>query len=171
MPAFIAAARPYPWPYHEAFDPLHTALLVVVDDKPEGGVLERVVLLASAATEAQVLTVALSRPGGPTLPFATELALERPRLSGFLGTALDLELRARGRTDLLVTGFPLELGADCTMREANDLGYECLLVEDGCTAADRETFAGAVRSVQMSGGIFGAVATTDEVLALLRHVP
>ena len=97
-----------------------------------------------------------------------DLTLSRPRLGGFTGTALDLPLRGRGRTDLLIAGFPLELGADCTMREANDLGYECLLVEDACSALDPETFAGAVRSVQMSGGIFGAVATTAEVVALLR---
>ncbi len=79
-------------------------------------------------------------------------------------------LRAAGLTDLLIAGVPLELGADCTMREANDLGYECLLIEDCCTGLSEETFRGAVSSIQMSGGIFGAVATASEVMAALSAV-
>jgi len=163
----IESARPYPWPYHGAFGPAHAALLVAVDDQPEGKPLSRLFLLAKRCRQEGVLIVQLPGASGLVLPFATDLTLERPRFSGFFGTALDSELRTRGCTDLLIAGFPLELGADCTMREANDLGYECLLIEDACTAADEETFAGAVRSVQMSGGIFGAVATVADALTLL----
>ena len=72
-----------------------------------------------------------------------------------------------GLTHLLIAGFPFELGADCTMREANDLGYECLLIEDCCSGMADDTLSGAVSSVTMSGGIFGAVATSEDVLAAL----
>jgi nicotinamidase-related amidase len=54
------------------------------------------------------------------------------------------------------------------MREANDLGYECLLLTDCCSWLSDQTGAGAVSSVQMSGGIFGAVATSDDVLRTLE---
>ena len=163
----LSSARPYPWPYHGQFDPKRAALIVAVDDAPAGEALERLSGLASACREASILVVQLTGAAMYRLPFAADVTVDRPRLSGFYGTSLDLELRAQGRTDLLISGFPFELGADSTMREANDLGYECLAIEDVCSAADEDTFAGAIRSVQMSGGIFGAIATSDEVLALI----
>jgi len=165
----IESARPYPWPYHGRFNARTTALVIAVDDPPVGEALARLGAVAQRCRNEGVLIVQLTRPAGAVLPFASDLTLTRTRFSGFLGTTLDLDLRDRGRTDLLIAGFPLELGADCTMREANDLGYECLLIEDACTAATADTYAGAVRSVQMSGGIFGAVATAHEVLTLLGH--
>lgn len=165
----IESARPYPWPYHGRFNAQTTALVIAVDDEPDGEALARLVAVARRCREEGVLIVELTRHAGAVLPFDSDLTFSRARFSGFLGTTLDLDLRDRGRTDLLIAGFPLELGADCTMREANDLGYECLLIEDACTAAAADTYAGAVRSVQMSGGIFGAVATAREVLTLMAH--
>jgi nicotinamidase-related amidase len=115
----------------------------------------RVVHLPGARAESVVVV----QPG--------DLVCRRPALGGFTGTDLALLLSGIGATDLLIAGFPLELGADCTMREANDLGYECLLLEDCCTSLSDQTEAGAISSVQMSGGIFGAVAASTDVLAVL----
>jgi nicotinamidase-related amidase len=53
------------------------------------------------------------------------------------------------------------------MRAANDRGYECLLVSDASTPLDDELVDASYSMVGFSGGIFGAVATTAEVLALL----
>jgi nicotinamidase-related amidase len=54
-----------------------------------------------------------------------------------------------------------------TLRSANDTGYECLLVADACSAHDPALVASSISSVEMSGGIFGAIGTTDAVLAAL----
>jgi nicotinamidase-related amidase len=54
------------------------------------------------------------------------------------------------------------------MRAANDRGYECLLVEDAVCSYDEDLTAAALSSIQMSGGIFGAVGTTDAVIDVLR---
>ncbi len=53
------------------------------------------------------------------------------------------------------------------MRSANDRGYECLLVVDACAPLDPDLVAPATSMVEMSGGIFGAIGTTDPVLAAL----
>ena len=53
------------------------------------------------------------------------------------------------------------------MREANDRGYECLLLEDCCGATDRGNHEAAIRMVKMQGGVFGAVARSDDLLGVL----
>lgn len=167
-------ARPYRWPWHGRIDARRTALLVCTGDDgtmPEGAAGERLAEVLHAARAAGTLTVWLPVVGTdlPTLARRGDVVVARPRRGGFFGTALDLTLRAAGRTDLLIAGFPFEIGADCTMREANDLGYECLLIEDCCSGVTAETFEGAVRSVQMSGGIFGAVGAAAQVCAALMQ--
>jgi nicotinamidase-related amidase len=170
----IGSSRPYPWPYHGRFEPSGAALLLFtgdVDAVPEREVVSRLHSLIAEARSSGVAVIALPAAGGGTP--VTDVAgcdavVVRPRLGGFTGTGLALVLRNLGRTDLLIAGFPFELGADCTMRQANDLGYECVMVEDCCSAVSPETFAGAVSSIQMSGGIFGTVASSEDVLELLR---
>jgi len=169
----VVQSRPYIWPYHGEIKPAQTALVISVDPVDDidetSPALARLVELRDRLSSAGVRVVHLPGVGcAPLLaPWVGELTVERPEFGGFTGTGLDLVLRGAGLTDLLITGFPFELGADCTMREANDLGYECLLVEDCCTGLSESTLIGAVSSVQMSGGIFGAVATSAEVLTAL----
>lgn len=167
----VIHSRPYQWPYHGCIQPGQTALVVFRDGAlPEDS--PAVSTLAKFAVEVRKsgIRVVHSQTVGeaPVLkPLAGDLIVERPRFGGFTGTDFDLVLRKAGISDLLIAGAPLELGADCTMREANDLGYECLLVEDCCTGLSDETYRGAVSSIQMSGGIFGAVATAADVIKAL----
>src|SRR4051812_4063903 len=168
----VTAARPYVWPYDGAIDPAHTALLVFTGDTnvaPPPEPLQRLQRLAAKAKVSGMKLVLLPRAGSlePAPPFAPDYVIERPSIGAFWGSDVDLVLRNAGLTHLLITGFPFELGADCTMREANDMGYECLLIEDCCSGLADDTFSGAVSSVTMSGGIFGAVATSKDVLAAL----
>ena len=168
----VTAARPYVWPYDGAIDPAHTALLVFTGDTTDvtpAEPLQRLQSLAKQAKASGMKLVLLPRSGPlqQAPPFVPDYMVARPSIGAFWGSDVDLVLRNAGLTHLLIAGFPFELGADCTMREANDLGYECLLVEDCCSGLAEDTFSGAVSSVTMSGGIFGAVATSEAVLAAL----
>lgn len=169
-----ADSKPYPWPWHGAFTPRRTALLVTVDgtdalpDDESQAHLTRVVLAAMAA--GVTIGQLADRNGLTLLPDGpSDFVVVRPHIGGFTGTDLDSILRRRGITDLVLAGFPFELGADCTMRQANDLGYECLALTDCCTGVAPDTLAGAVSSIQMSGGIFGAVAESTTVLELFAN--
>ncbi len=62
-------------------------------------------------------------------------------------------------------GLGLEGPVHSTLRSANDRGFECLLVIDGCAAMDPTVADAAIRMIEMSGGIFGAVAQSELVLS------
>ena len=67
-----------------------------------------------------------------------------------------------------MTGVTTEVCVHTTVREANDRGYECLVLSDGVAPFDDELGDHALSSVTMSGGIFGAVGTSVELLSALR---
>lgn len=165
-PPLTVVSRPYPWPWHGEFRPARSALVVCTGDLgilPEPPAWTRLETLLAPAVGAGITVIALPASSTTALPVDAHIVVERPRFGGFTGTCLDLVLRKHELANLIFAGFPFELGADCTMREANDLGYECLALEDCSSGLDPETFAGAISSIQMSGGIFGAVATAREV--------
>ena len=165
----MLTALPYVWPFDGTLVSARTALLLCVDtdEAPDDSdVLDRLAALAEWARRRRIVSV-LSVRAGASLPAGlpmADLTVARSCIGGMTESDLDLTLRTRGVSHLLIVGLPLELGADTTMRQANDLGYECLLLPDGCTGLAPETFAGAVKSVQMSGGVFGAVATVAELI-------
>jgi hypothetical protein len=165
-------SRPYLWPYHGDLLASQTAILVFSDGPkvaPDAPGLVHLRDLIEQGRAAGLRIVHLPGAGAESAAAVQpgDLVCRRPALGGFTGTDLALLLSGAGATDLLIAGFPLELGADCTMREANDFGFECLLLEDCCTSLSDQTEAGAISSVQMSGGIFGAVAASTDVLAVL----
>lgn len=169
-----AESRPYRWPWHGEFAPSRTALLVVVDRKialPDEAISAQLARITGEARAAGITIGELPDATGLSIVSngTADLSVVRPHIGGFSGTDLDSVLRRRGLTDLIFAGFPFELGADCTMRQANDLGYECLALTDCCSGLAPDTLAGAISSIQMSGGIFGAVATSTAVLELLAQ--
>ncbi|HLF79786.1 MAG TPA: isochorismatase family protein [Dehalococcoidia bacterium] len=169
----LVHSLPYAWPYHGAIRLRQTALVVCNDGEAEDAepALAKLASVVAAARACGVRVVHLPGAKSKTLLESqpSDLVVVRPGLGGFTGTDLDLVLRTAGLTDLLLAGFPMELGADCTMREANDLGYECLLLADCCSSLSDETREGAVSSVQMSGGIFGVVANAGAVIDALEQ--
>ncbi|KAJ4388602.1 hypothetical protein N0V93_006060 [Gnomoniopsis smithogilvyi] len=102
-------------------------------------------------------------------PSATEPVIDKPGRSAFLHTDFKLLLDVRGIKNLVICGVTTDVCVSSTMRDANDLGLECLMVSDACAAARKDLHESFLESVKMEGGIFGAVAGTADVLAILEN--
>lgn len=97
-------------------------------------------------------------------PVDGELIIDKPGKGSFYATDLDLLLRNAGITHLVFTGITTDVCVHTTMRDANDRGYECLLLSDCTGATDYDNYLAALKMVTMQGGVFGAVATSSGLL-------
>jgi biuret amidohydrolase len=189
----VPGSQPYPWPYDGAAWADRTALLLVAVQAgvaplcPDAGAAVAVMAAVGAAARgwgAHVVATrhaaspAQPRPG--VLPpygrapwellagLTPDVVVDAFGVDGFSGSPLAECLVGLGVDHLLICGLGLEGPVHSTLRSANDRGLECLLVIDGCAPLDPRLADAGVRIIEMSGGIFGAVATGDAVLHALR---
>ncbi len=102
------------------------------------------------------------RPGEPVV--------DKPGKGAFYATDLNEILKSRGIEQLIVCGVTTEVCVNTTVREANDRGYDCLVIEDCVASYLPELHAAALEMIKAQGGIFGWVANSAAVLPVLKRL-
>lgn len=102
-------------------------------------------------------------------PETGEPIIDKPGKGAFYNTELESLLQERDIRFLLLCGVTTHVCVHTTLREANDRGYRCLVLEDGTAAFDPADQVAALRMVRQQGGIFGWTSTVTELREAMIH--
>lgn len=127
-----------------------------IGDVPPKGVGR---LLVRGEANWQIVDELRPEPGEPVV--------DKPTKGAFASSALDQVLRGLDVAYLLIGGVTTDVCVHSVMREANDRGYWCVLLKDCTAATDRGNYEAAIKQVKMSGGIFGWVSSSGELIKAL----
>ena len=101
-------------------------------------------------------------------PDAGEWIIDKPGFGAFYATDLDLRLRAKGITHLIIGGVTTQCCVQSTLREAVDRGYRCLTLADGCASFDMALQDATMAIIQSEGHLFGWIAPCAAVAGALK---
>ena len=101
-------------------------------------------------------------------PIDGEPLIDKPGKGSFYATDLELVLHTRGIRNLILTGITTDVCVHTTIRDANDRGFECVMLSDCTGATDRGNHEAALKMIQMQGGVFGAVSDSLAIIDVLR---
>ena len=100
-------------------------------------------------------------------PLEGEAVIDKPGKGSFYATDLDMLLHRNGIENIVFAGITTDVCVHTTMREANDRGYECLLLSDCTGATDYGNYLSALQMIKMQGGVFGAVSNSKSFIAAI----
>jgi nicotinamidase-related amidase len=103
-------------------------------------------------------------------PLPTEPVIDKPGKGAFFATDLHAILQNRGIRQLIVTGVTTEVCVNTTVREANDRGYDCLVLDDCVGSYFPEFQEMGLKMIKAQGGIFGWVSSSSNVLSALQDM-
>ena len=101
-------------------------------------------------------------------PLDSEVVIDKPGKGAFYATELTDVLEKYGIENLLVCGVTTEVCVNTTVREANDRGYRCVVISDGCASYFPEFHEMGLKMIKAQGGIFGWVADSAAVLKAMQ---
>lgn len=104
-------------------------------------------------------------------PGPSEFIVDKTANSAFWGTDLAAILAAHRVDSLIFAGVTTDVCVHCTLREANDRGFECLLASDACGSGDAEAHRAALHMVTVEDGVFGAIANVAQIADALARLP
>src|SRR5215469_4979216 len=101
-------------------------------------------------------------------PLDSEIVIDKPGKGAFYATELGDVLQTYGIENLLVCGVTTEVCVNTTVREANDRGYRCVVISDGCASYFPEFHEMGLKMIKAQGGIFGWVADSSAILKAMQ---
>jgi len=101
-------------------------------------------------------------------PLPNEVIIDKPGKGSFYATDLDLILKRKGIENIILAGVTTDVCVHTTMRDANDRGYECLVLSDCTAATDYGNYLAALKMIKMQGGVFGTVTDSETFITAIN---